>query len=202
MKFNAIQNHWISINITGHPKETFLSSTCLELILARSSLFKLPMACYWLLHFLQAMKLHKSTSTKECKCYYKRDSFYELQTRQVVLQSRAGNRKLGNFYYKEGWLLLQGGAIIRQQCSTEGKWKNMGNTFWQPAPSFNPNLPGDRHFTLHEFFRSWNSVIIKRKKKSPLTPLPTTVVSAWLVSLRNNYLELFLALKTIFLKLL
>ena len=44
---------------------------------------------------------------------------------------------------------------------------------------------------LYEFFKSWKSVMIKRKKKSH--------VSAWLVNLRNNYLELFLVLKTIFL---
>ena len=93
MKINAIQNHWISINIMGHPKETSLCSTCLELFLARSSLFKLAMACYWFFHFLQATKLQKPTSTKECKCYYKRDSLFELQTGQVVLQSPSGNRK-------------------------------------------------------------------------------------------------------------
>ena len=25
--------------------------------------------------------------------------------------------------------------------------RNRGNTFWQPTPSFSPNLPGDRHVT-------------------------------------------------------
>ena len=25
--------------------------------------------------------------------------------------------------------------------------RNRGNRFWQPTSSFNPNLPGDRHFT-------------------------------------------------------
>ena len=57
MKINAIENHRISIKFMGHPKETFLWSTCLELFLAQ-----------------------KSISKKECKCYYKRDSFFELKT--------------------------------------------------------------------------------------------------------------------------
>ena len=52
----AIQNNWISINIMGHPKETWLCSTCLELYLACSIIFKLAKACYWLFHFLKATK--------------------------------------------------------------------------------------------------------------------------------------------------
>ena len=46
---NIYQCHWSPTR-----KETFLCSACLELFLARSSLFKLTMAYYWLLHFLQA----------------------------------------------------------------------------------------------------------------------------------------------------
>ena len=80
MTINAIQNHWISINITGHPKETFLCSICLELFMERSSLFKFAMAFYRLFHFLQVTKSQKSTSTKECKCNYKQDRFFKLQT--------------------------------------------------------------------------------------------------------------------------
>ena len=40
----------------GHPKETWLCSTCLELFMACSIIFKLAKACYWLFHFLKATK--------------------------------------------------------------------------------------------------------------------------------------------------
>ena len=38
--------------------------------------------------------------------------------------------------------------------------RNWGNWLWQPTLSFKLNLSGDKHF------RSWNSIVIKRKKKS------------------------------------
>ena len=71
-------------------KETFLCSACLELFLARSSLFKLTMACYWLFHFLQAstsqnVLSHKFTSLtqllqRSASVIIKCDSFFELQS--------------------------------------------------------------------------------------------------------------------------
>ena len=48
----------------GQSKETFVCSTCLELFLACSSLFKLAVACYWLFHFLQATKLQNVLTYK------------------------------------------------------------------------------------------------------------------------------------------
>ena len=104
-----------------HPKETSLCSSCLELFLARSNLFKLAMTCYWLFRFLQAPKpqnvlTYKFTITKllerSASISISGTAFLELQNGQVVLQSRAGNTKYDNFYYEVGKLSLQGGTTI------------------------------------------------------------------------------------------
>ena len=73
----------------GHPKKAFLCSTCLELFLARSSLFKLAMACYWLFHFLQAMKSQKSTSTS-ASVIISGTAFLNYEQGQVVLHLKVG----------------------------------------------------------------------------------------------------------------
>ena len=70
-------------------KKSFLCSTCLELFLACSSLFKLAVACYWLLHFLQATASQNVLTYKftlnqllrrSASVIIKQDSFFELQS--------------------------------------------------------------------------------------------------------------------------
>ena len=86
----------------GKPKETFLCSTCLELFLARSCLYKFAIACYWLFYFLQMTKsqnvlnykftinqlLQKITSV-----IISGKAVLDYKTGQAVLQNRAGNTK-------------------------------------------------------------------------------------------------------------
>ena len=68
----------------------------------------------------------------------------------------------------------------------------MASTSW-----FTPDLFDNRQFTHTNCWK----VEILLKSKERTTQTPTTGVSVWFVSLRNNYLEVFLILK-IFLKLL
>ena len=86
-------------------KNSFLCSTCLEFFLACSSLFKLAVACYWLLHFLQATASQNVLTYKftlnqllrrSASVIIKQDSFFELQSETQryykvgqVLESRA-----------------------------------------------------------------------------------------------------------------
>ena len=53
------------------------------------------------------------------------------------------------------------GQQLQSSAIQRANERDRGNRFWQPSFSFNPNLSGDRHV-----MRSWNSVVIKRKKKS------------------------------------
>ena len=54
IKINAIQNQWISFNVIGHPQARRLFLLHLFVVLSSlSSYFKLTIACYWLLLFLQ-----------------------------------------------------------------------------------------------------------------------------------------------------
>ena len=118
MKINAIQKHGISINIMGHPKETFLCSTCLELFLACSSLFKPAITCYWLFHFLQKTKsqnvlTYKFTVNqllqKSASVIISGTAFLNYKLAQMVWYYKAGQviqsraifiTKWDNFYYK------------------------------------------------------------------------------------------------------
>ena len=72
------------------------------------------------------------------------------------------------------------------------------NRIWQPILWFTLDLPGDRHFTPRN---SWE-LAIPLELKDRRNDNPTTGVSEWLVSLKINYLEVFLVMKTAFLKLL
>ena len=65
----------------------------------------------------------------------KRDSFFELQ------------RETKWYHYISGQLLLQSRATIISNAVQKANERNRRNRFWQPTSSFNPNLPGDRHFT-------------------------------------------------------
>ena len=89
MKINAIQNHWISINFIGDPKETFLFVPLVWSYFWHVLAFQ---ACYGLLLVVRLFTsdevtncfdlqiYYKSTSTKQCRSYYKRNSFFELQS--------------------------------------------------------------------------------------------------------------------------
>ena len=105
----------------GHPKETFLCSTCLELFLARSNLFKPATTYYWFFHFLQVTKFQNVLTYKftinqllqrSASVIISGTTFLNYKAGQMVLQRRAGSTKYGNFYYKVGKLLLQGGTTI------------------------------------------------------------------------------------------
>ena len=94
IKINAIQNQWISFNVIGHPQASRLFLFHLFVVLSSlSSYFKLTIACYWLLLFLQAstsqkVLTYKFTSTKECKCHYNTGQLLWITTwGKVVLQS-------------------------------------------------------------------------------------------------------------------
>ena len=65
----------------------------------------------------------------------KRDSFFELQ------------RETKWYHYISGQLLLQSRATIISNAVQKANERNRRNRFWQPTSSFNPNLPGDIHFT-------------------------------------------------------
>ena len=90
------------MNIMGHPKEAFLCSNCLELFMARPSVFKLAMGCYWLFHFLQATKsqnvlTYKFTINqllqKSASVIISGTALLNYKERQVELQSWADNTK-------------------------------------------------------------------------------------------------------------
>ena len=75
-------------------------STCLELFLARSNLFKLAMACYWLFQFLQVTKSQNFLTYKftinqllqsNASVVISGTAFLNYKAGQVVLQSRAVN---------------------------------------------------------------------------------------------------------------
>ena len=108
------------MNIMGHPKEAFLCSNCLELFMARPSVFKLAMGCYWLFHFLQATKSQNVLTYKftvnqllqKSASVISGTALLNYKERQMELQSWADNTKKGNFCYKVGQLLLQGGSRI------------------------------------------------------------------------------------------
>ena len=77
-------------------------STCLELFLARSNLFKLAMACYWLFQFLQVTKSQNFLTyrftinqllQRNASVVISRTAFLNYKAGQVVLQSRAVNIK-------------------------------------------------------------------------------------------------------------
>ena len=77
-------------------------STCLELFLACSNLFKLAMACYWLFQFLQVMKSQNFLTYKftinqllqsNASVVMSGTAFLNYKAGQVVLQSRAVNTK-------------------------------------------------------------------------------------------------------------
>ena len=77
-------------------------STCLELFLARSNLFKLAMACYWLFQFLQVTKSQNFLTYKftinqllqsNASVVISGTAFLNYKAGQVVLQSRAVNTK-------------------------------------------------------------------------------------------------------------
>ena len=77
-------------------------STCLELFLACSNLFKLAMACYWLFQFLQVTKSQNFLTYKftinqllqrNASVVISRTAFLNYKAGQVVLQSRAVNIK-------------------------------------------------------------------------------------------------------------
>ena len=95
----------------GYAKETFLCSTCLALFLARSNLFKLAMACYWMFYILQKTKLQNVLTYKftinqllqmSASVIMSGAAFLNYKAGKVVLQCLAGNTKYGNFYYKVG----------------------------------------------------------------------------------------------------
>ena len=76
--------------------------TCLELFLARSNLFKLAMACYWLFQFLQVTKSQNFLTYKftinqllqsNASVVISGTAFLNYKAGQVVLQSRAVNTK-------------------------------------------------------------------------------------------------------------
>ena len=86
----------------GHPKETFLWSTCLELFLTRSSLFKFAIACYCLFYFLQMTEsqnvlTYKFTINqllqKITSVIISGKTVLDYKAGQVVLQNWAGNTK-------------------------------------------------------------------------------------------------------------
>ena len=95
---------------------------------------------------------------------------------QVVLQSRAGITKRGNFYYKVGQLLQS--SVVQNANKRNGR-------FWQPTPWFTPDFSGNRHFTLKSF---WDvEVLLKLKERRNHTPSQGYQYDLW-----NSYLECFL----------
>ena len=135
-------------------QQALLCSTYLELLLARSGLFQLVMACSGWFHFPQATtsqnvltceftinQLHVDFITKYCKCNYKVE---QLKVGQVLQSGATFIRKQGN-YYK----VVQ---YIKQMREREG------NRLWQLICLETDTLPW-------EFLRSGSSVEIKRKKK-------------------------------------
>ena len=71
-------------------------------------------------------------------------AFLNYKAEQVVL---GGLIKRDNFYYKVGQLFYKLGQELQSSGVEEADERNRGNRFWQPTPSFNPNFPGNRHFT-------------------------------------------------------
>ena len=125
---------------------------------------------------------------------------------KALLQSGAAfcipNRD--KWYYKVGQVSQSGTIFItkwynnkvRQYRGQVRKARN-SNRFWQQTSWLTPKLPGDKQFA------SWNSwgVELLLESKERTDHKPTTCISAWLVSLRNNYLGVFLVLETVFHKL-
>ena len=122
MKINAIQNHWISANdiivirthrsfpyydydVIGHPQRRRLSFvplvwSCFWYAPAFFQLAKLfpGRSKFYTFHFFFSTFYCKSTSTKECKCYYKVGQLFRITKR-------------GKWYYKVG-LILPSGTIF------------------------------------------------------------------------------------------
>ena len=68
------------------------------------------------------------------------------------------------------------------------------NIFWQPAPSFTFDSLGGRQFVPRNFWEV--ELLLDSKGRSNTSHPPPT--SAWLASLKNNYLEAFFILKTLY----
>ena len=141
------------INIMGLLKETLPCSTCFELFLARSNPFKLAVACCWLCQFLQVTKSHNVLTNKftrnqllqrSASVFISGTASSNYKAGLVVLPSGADNTRQGNFYYKIATFITRWDNNHKVMQANE---RNRGNRFWQPTPSFNPNLPGDRYFT-------------------------------------------------------
>ena len=134
----------MTINIIDpHQEGGFLCSTCLELFLARSSLFQLAMVCSASFHFLQVTapqdfstcnftmnQLYVDFITKNCKRHYKVGQVGQ------VLQIGTGITKRDNFYLKVRQS-LQSKMQYRRQMRETGE----DNRFWQLIPLFT------QHFT-------------------------------------------------------
>ena len=113
IKINAIQNHWMTINVIGGPprRRLFLvlhvwscfwhipASTSLLWLVPRSFIFFQATASHNVLTYKLTMnQLHVDFITKHCQGHYK---VGQLKVGQV-LQIGTGITKRGNFYLKVG----------------------------------------------------------------------------------------------------
>ena len=149
------------------------------------------MACYCLFHSLQARTSQNVLTYKftlnqllqrSASVIIKRNSFFELQME-------------AKWYYKVGEV-LQSRVIFITKWGNNYKVVQCRELMKETGEIDFANLL--LHSTLKGLLRSWNSVIIKRKKKAHTHHRRICV----LVSLRNNYLEVCLVLNSILIELL
>ena len=129
-----------------------------------------------------------STSTKEWKCHYKVGQLFWIT-------------KQGKWYYKVGQVIPSGTIFIT-------KWGNNHKVGQYRRQMKKTREIDSGNLLLHSPLIFLATVtlplgILQKLKfcynqKKEETKPPTTDISAWFVSLRNNYLQLFLVLKTFF----